>query len=282
MPAPAYPAMGYNGRRCSKPVARPTELRWLAPDDPPANTLVAHSLSKRALSLALLEDQGRILELLARGASLNTVFRALVLAVEALSGDMLCSVLLLDQDGKHLKHASAPSLPRRFCKALDSRRPPMVVDIATDPHWAACRKLALNHGLPACWSSPIQSPRAEVLGALALYYRAPREPMAEERQLVDMAAELAALAIAATRGPAAVPSHARPRVSLSPRELQIVRFIAEAQPIKRIASRLGVTISTVYTHRARIFEKLGVKSNVALARYALAHRLCTEWPARPM
>ena len=263
----------YNGRQRSTPAVRPIELRWLAADDPPVDTLVAHSLSKRALSLALLENQGRILELLARGASLNAVFRALVLAVEALSGDMLCSVLLLDEDGKHVKHASAPSLPRGFCKALDSRRPPMVVDIATDPRWAACRKLAVHHGLPACWSSPIQSPRAEVLGTLAFYYRTSREPTAEERQLVDVAAELAALAVGATRGPAAVSGYARPRAPLSPRELQVVRFIAQAQPVKRIASRLGVTISTVYTHRARIFDKLGLRSNVALARYAVAHRL---------
>ena len=259
----------HNGRRHAKLAAQRADLRWLAPDDPPAETPLAQTLSKRALSLALLENQGRVLELMARGASLHTVLRALVLAVESLSADMLCSVLLLDEDGKYLRHATAPSLPRGFCKALDSSRPRMVIDIATDPRWAACRKLAVRYGLPACWSAPIQSPRAEVLGTLALYYRASREPTAQERQLVDVTAELAALAIGATP----VAGYARPRAPLSPRELQVVRFIAQAHPIKRIASRLGVTISTVYTHRARIFEKLGLKSNVALARYAVAARL---------
>jgi two-component system invasion response regulator UvrY len=48
-------------------------------------------------------------------------------------------------------------------------------------------------------------------------------------------------------------------------------LIAQAESVKRIASRLGVTISTVYTYRARIFEKLGINSNVALTRYALTH-----------
>jgi len=265
----------YNAHRRSR-AADPSES-WSAgdpatADDPPVKALSRHPVSQRAQLLALLEDQGRVLELITRGASLNNVLRALVLAAQALSEGMLCAVVLLDENGKHVKHASAPGLPRAFCKALDLIRPPMVVDIATDARWDACRKLAARCGLRACWSTPIQSP-GEVLGALTFYYRTLREPTHDERQLAEVAAQLAALAIGIARGPRVVARYARPRARLSPRELQVMRFIAQAQPVKRIASQLGVAISTVYTHRARIFEKLGIKSNIALARYAIAHRL---------
>jgi DNA-binding NarL/FixJ family response regulator len=88
-----------------------------------------------------------------------------------------------------------------------------------------------------------------------------------------VAAELAAIAIERNRR-SARPDAARPDTAkLSARELQIVRLIARGEPVKRIAAGLRVTISTVYTHRARIFEKLRVSSNVALARYAVAHGL---------
>ena len=63
------------------------------------------------------------------------------------------------------------------------------------------------------------------------------------------------------------------RGRLSARELQIMRLIAHGEPVKRIAAALRLSISTVYTHRARIFEKLGIDSNVRLARYAVLHRL---------
>lgn len=134
------------------------------------------------------------------------------------------------------------------------------------------RKLALGNGLRACWSTPIVSPSGVVLGAFALYYLEPRQPREQEKQLVQVAAELAAIAIgrrqAQTAGDAAPPG-----ASLSARELQIVRLIAQGEPVKRIAAGLRVTISTVYTHRARIFDKLQVDSNVDLARYAVTHRL---------
>jgi DNA-binding CsgD family transcriptional regulator len=147
----------------------------------------------------------------------------------------------------------------------------IVSDIATDPLWKNYRKLALRHGLRSCWSAPIFGPAGEVLGSFALYYRAPRRPTTHEVRLVQVAAQLAALAI----------GRDTPRRSfwpdtptrLSARELQIVRMIASGAPVKRIASGLNVSISTVYTHRARIFQKLNVDSNVGVAHYATLHQL---------
>jgi DNA-binding CsgD family transcriptional regulator len=149
----------------------------------------------------------------------------------------------------------------------------IVSDIASDPLWRAYRRHALKHGLRACWSAPIVSPGGEILGAFAFYYREPREPSPRERRVVEVAAELAAIAITRAMAQAPGPAAAPERAALSARELEIVRLIANGEPVKRIARDLGLTISTVYTHRARIFDKLGVRSNARLARYAMTRRL---------
>lgn len=60
---------------------------------------------------------------------------------------------------------------------------------------------------------------------------------------------------------------------LSPRELQVLRFIAQGLAVKEIAGRLHLSGSTVHTHRARILDKLGLRSDVDLSRYALRHGL---------
>jgi DNA-binding NarL/FixJ family response regulator len=155
-----------------------------------------------------------------------------------------------------------------------SGRQVIVVDIARGPLWRPYRKLALDHGLRACWSTPIISPGGEVMGAFALYYRQPRSPGEREKHLVQVAAELAAIAIARDRAVQATAEKADDGgPKLSARELQIVRLLARGEPVKRIANGLHVTLSTVYTHRNRIFEKLGLNSNVGVARYAVMHRL---------
>jgi PAS domain S-box-containing protein len=70
-----------------------------------------------------------------------------------------------------------------------------VGDIATDPLWDQYRHLALEHGLRACWSTPILSTAREVVGTFALYSRAPGEPSPEQRNLIEQMTHLAAVAI---------------------------------------------------------------------------------------
>lgn len=124
---------------------------------------------------------------------------------------MLCSVLLLDADGVHLRHGAGPSLPAAYNLAIDGvaigpevgscgtaafRREPVIVeDIENDPLWADHRELALRHGLRACWSTPIIDTQGRVLGTFAMYYRQPRRPTAQHESLLDMATQTAAIAI---------------------------------------------------------------------------------------
>lgn len=65
------------------------------------------------------------------------------------------------------------------------------------------------------------------------------------------------------------PGHER----LSDREYQVLLKLVSGQGIKEIAGELGISPSTIGTHRARILEKLGLKTRAELIRYAMEHQL---------
>jgi DNA-binding NarL/FixJ family response regulator len=60
---------------------------------------------------------------------------------------------------------------------------------------------------------------------------------------------------------------------LTPRELEIVKLIAEAHTSKEIAELLVISIKTVERHRENILEKLGMRDRVELTRYAIRRGL---------
>ena len=60
---------------------------------------------------------------------------------------------------------------------------------------------------------------------------------------------------------------------LTPRELEIVKLIAEAHPSKEIATLLSISLKTVERHRSNILEKLGMRDRVELTRYAIRRSL---------
>jgi DNA-binding CsgD family transcriptional regulator len=61
-----------------------------------------------------------------------------------------------------------------------------------------------------------------------------------------------------------MPKADRPQVQLSPRELEIVRMVAQGHPNKVIADVLSISSWTVCTYLRRIFAKLGVGSRAAM------------------
>ena len=65
------------------------------------------------------------------------------------------------------------------------------------------------------------------------------------------------------------PDRERPEVRPTPREIEIIRLLAEGKVNKEIAAQLRITVRTVETHRARIMQKLGFHSIVELIHYAL-------------
>ena len=60
---------------------------------------------------------------------------------------------------------------------------------------------------------------------------------------------------------------------LTPRELEVVKLIAEAFTNRQIAETLKVSEKTVESHRANVLSKLGMRDRVELARYAVRRGL---------
>jgi PAS domain S-box-containing protein len=164
------------------------------------------------LRAALLESQRRVLERIACGAPLEETLETLVSLIEEQADGMLCAVLLADAGQQRLHFVAAPSIPEDYkvgiapylliapnvtsCgTAAYLRQPVYSEDTAADPLWENCREIAVRNGLRAVWSTPILSDANAVLGTFAMYYDAPRLPTQEHTQVIDMATQMARVAI---------------------------------------------------------------------------------------
>lgn len=171
----------------------------------------AHERTDRRKAESLLNGQKQALELMASGGAMEPTLDVLLRVIDKESPEMLSSILLLDPDGKHLRHGAAPNLPPDYARAVDGveigpqagscgtaafRRESVIVeDIARDPLWEKYRELALFHGLRACWSTPIFDSQARVLGTFAMYFRTPARPTEQHRRLIEAVTHTAAVAI---------------------------------------------------------------------------------------
>lgn len=70
------------------------------------------------------------------------------------------------------------------------------------------------------------------------------------------------------RGPAA-PAEADPYESLTDREKQVLKLVAEGLANKEVAEALGISVKTAMTHREHVMEKLGLHNRTELMRFAL-------------
>jgi len=172
---------------------------------------IIRDISQRKRREALLAGENRVLEMLAKGESLHDILDSLCLLVEGQSTGVIASILLMDPNGKQLRHSAAPHLPKTYTEAIDGtfigpavgscgtaayRAEQVIVsDIPVDPLWADFRDLALRHSLCACWSTPIFSSEGKVIGTFAMYYREPRTPTAREQETIKHITHLAGVAI---------------------------------------------------------------------------------------
>ncbi|MBH0178583.1 MAG: PAS domain-containing protein [Nitrospira sp.] len=120
---------------------------------------IVADITERKRGEALLYVQKQVLELVAASTPLLDTLDQLIGLIEAQADGMFGSILLLDEEGLHLHHSTAPRLQKEYTRAIDGlaigpsvgscgtaafRREPVIVeDIATDPLWANHRHLAL-------------------------------------------------------------------------------------------------------------------------------------------
>jgi hypothetical protein len=153
----------------------------------------------------VLRLQDTILDLIARGESLEAATRRLCLVIEVLLPGVICSVLRFDRNG--LLHPFAgPKLPQQFSALIDGVMigpglgsrvsvafhdiPVTVTDIDIDPRWNAFKIPILAERLNAWWPSPVRDADGSILGTFAFYFEETRGPNGQETASVDACTDL--------------------------------------------------------------------------------------------
>jgi PAS domain S-box-containing protein len=170
----------------------------------------------------LLAGENRVLEMTARGGSLEAILEALCRVVEQTASGCFCSILLIDASGLKIQQVVAPSLPSSYndqfpgipvdqergpCAEAARRKTQVIVsDVASETRWDTYgwRTSALAHGLKACWSTVILASNGLVLGTFAIYWREPRRPSEQDQKIIEQITHLAAVAIERKRNEAAL------------------------------------------------------------------------------
>ena len=181
---------------------------------------IALDISTRINTEQCAQFYSSILELLAVNEPLLSVLEAIVTGVEQLHPPLLCSILLLDSDGKRLINGSAPNLPDFYIEAINGMEIGMgagccgeaaftgkrivAENITTHPNWASWKELVARAGLGSCWSQPILSSSAQVLGTFAIYHSQAHSPIESDITLIEQSAYLAGIAIERRQNDAAL------------------------------------------------------------------------------
>src|SRR5579862_4312198 len=243
-----------------------------------------------------------LLEMVTSGHSMPGILDALCQFVESATGGCYCSVVLVDPTGTRLEHGAAPSLPASFITSIVGRpvnaesgpcamaaylnEQVIAADLTTETRWAEYEwcPMALEHGMRACWSTPIRSAAGEVLGAFAIYYTEPRTPTPRDQALIDQFTHIASITVERERSQTSLTS-ALSKLRQDEGELRrmtdaipqtIVVLDPSGAPIYANRATLdytGLAIEDVLapSFRERIFhpddlEKLGDEREAALAR----------------
>ena len=170
---------------------------------------------------SLLSMEKRMLQMIANKVSLPDVLENLCLTIDAHAPGVISTVLLMDPDEKRLWPGAGPRFPTDLIPAISPwpigpdrgacgaaaflKRRVIISDITNDPRWPDdYRALAVSHGLRAAWSEPLVSDDGAVLGTFAMYYAEPRTPDNADLELIEMAGDIALIAIQMERSQAAL------------------------------------------------------------------------------
>ncbi|GEM_PF-3765625 len=184
-------------------------IRWFKMEVIPlagksGGAIVAHTdISERKQAERLLAWEKCALESIVSTKSSSQMLDNLMLGLETRIPGALCSILILDTDGIHLRLGAAPSLPPEYNRAIDGisigtavheDQQVIVLDIESDPLWADYRGLALKHGLHVCWSTPIRS-QGKILGTFSIYFKEPRSLAAADMEIIERTVNVVRIAI---------------------------------------------------------------------------------------
>lgn len=167
-------------------------------------------INERRKTELILAAQKSVFEILIRGGSLEDALTELLKPVELLVDGVLASILLMDEEGRHLYHGASLNLSEEYNEYINGKEigpkagscgtsaftKKLVItdDITTDPRWEDYQDVALRFGLKACWSCPITT-NGKVVGTFAMYFKEKRSPSSFELDVVKSISSAAALSI---------------------------------------------------------------------------------------
>ncbi|MBW4534336.1 MAG: PAS domain S-box protein [Pleurocapsa minor HA4230-MV1] len=183
--------------------------------DPDGNLLwldgIILDITERKWIESLQQIQNRTMSAIARGETLKNTLSELSEQIDRLSPNLTSTIMIMENDGRHLRPFVSSQLPQEYIRAIDRLpigakatscgtaaylgRRVIVSNIATDPLWADYQHLILPHGFQACWSEPIKSNTGKVLGTFALYFTEAKLPEPKELEIIEACANLASIAI---------------------------------------------------------------------------------------
>lgn len=206
---------------------------------------VIHDITERKSNELREKSRTHILELITSGESLLDTLAAILHFVEQENPEMLCSILLLDDMGKHLLSGAAPRIPAFYIEAINgieigvgvgscgtaafTNERVIVDNIQTHPYWTPYKTLAAQARLASCWSEPIQSTKGNVLGTFAIYHQNVHSPTEADLSLIEQTADLVSIAIEKKQSEdklklaASVFSHAREGIIISDANNNIIK-----------------------------------------------------------
>ena len=165
--------------------------------------------AEREKSENLEKSRNRVLEMVAENHPLQAILGQVVHMVEGQRPESLCSLLLLKDEA--LAWTAAPSFPPQTIRLLKpvrvlrdasdlrvaevSRATAYWDDIRACPFWAERAHFAAQIGVEACLSAPIRSASGALLGMVVLHYRRSHSSADEDRNLLQLAGRLTAIAI---------------------------------------------------------------------------------------
>jgi len=181
-------------------------------DDVEVNGIVINvrDVTERRQAEHILAEQADLLEAIARGAPLEITLQKITQMIEHTIDGTLCAIGMLDTDGA-IRVRAAPSLPRQIINMLDDLSPSSgpsrklrdqiadgsftVYDLADDPRFGDI-PVFREYELSVCRVTPLNAPgSAELIGALTVFDKDSGPLDQIQIQLLERAANLAAIAI---------------------------------------------------------------------------------------
>jgi len=195
-------------------------------------------------------------KLIFAGSPLSDVLATIAQLVESQAEGMSCTIWLPDGDGKELYCAAAPSLPGFSAHvgtmsvgpkggscgtAVYRRESVYVTDILTDPAWDLYRDRLSPYEIRSVWSRPLFTCEGKALGTFSINYREPRNPGANDLQLIENASHITGIAIERHMKEQAL-QHERDRLRLL---LEITSSLTSRLDLRQVVEALSTNLFRV-------------------------------------